>query len=766
MKLPLSLIQSFLPIQMALSQIGEILTLLGIEVDHIQNESPPFAGVVVGEVLSVKRHPDAKNLQIAEVTDGKETVTLVCGASNCRVGIKTAFAKIGAVLKIGRIEKTIIRGVESSGRLCSSSELKLSDDHEGILELPADFKNGTDLIKLLWDPVFELSLTPNLGHCMSALGIARELSAATQIPLHPLNGALTLHPIDKKVEIDDFTLCPRYMCALLERVDAGPSPFALKKALEACGQKSINRLVDTANFIMMKMGQPMHAFDADLLEGDTIRVAPAKTAQKFLGLDGVEREVPAGALLIWDSKKPVAIAGIMGGAETAVSEKTTRILLEAAYFDPVSIRSTSRKMGLRSESSQRFEKGIDPVGIEAALYEACRLIGGQIKGCVDLKKGSFSPKEIAYRASRINHLLGTKLSETEIEEILERLGIHCKSGKAIVPLYRADIAEEIDLVEEVARIYGYNNIEKTIPICTTSQLANDPIFVFENETRRRLAGLGLSEFLTCDLIGQKLAEVSREITPPSMEVLKAAYSKSEEYCTLRTSLLPGLLQVVKGNIAQKNLSIGAFEIGRIHFMQEGKVMEIPMAAILLTGKAELPHWSRKTTDVDFFDLKGIVENIVDGPFKPSSHLAFHPGRQTDICHGDLIVGSLGEVHPSLLEKFDISQRIYYAELNLTQLRKPRKAVKPLPQFPSSERDWTLPLDPKITIDTLFKAIHSSHSPLLEKVELIDLYQPEPTEKKHATFRFTYRDPFKTISFEEVESEHGKMMHHVANLLAK
>jgi phenylalanyl-tRNA synthetase beta chain len=651
--------------------------------------------------------------------------------------------------------------------LCAASELHLSNESDGILELPHEMKNGDDLAHLLWDPVFELSLTPNLGHCMSALGIARELSAALQIPLHQTKVTIKEGHLDQKVVVLDPHLCSRYMCRLIEGVHVGPSPYWLKKVLEACGQKSINNVVDTANFVMFKLGQPLHAFDADLLEGKTIEVGPAKQAQKFACLDGVEREVPAGTLMIFDEKKPIAIAGIMGGANSAVSEKTTRILLEAACFDPISIRNASKKIGLRSESSQRFEKGIDPEGLEAALNEATQLIGGHAKGSVDVKKGSFTPKVIAYRPERINRLLGTELSATEIEEIFKRLQFKTKNNHVEVPLYRTDISEEIDLVEEVARIYGYNNIEKTIPACTTSQIPSDPMFIFENEMRRRLAAQGLFEFLTCDLISPKLAEFSREITPPSMGFLQTTYSKSEEYSVLRTSLLPGLLQVTKGNIDQKNLSISAFEIGRIHFAQNGGVTEIPMGAILLTGKAGISNWSHKTVDVDYFDLKGIVENLLTGTFIPSQHLAFHPGRQADIQMGDLIVGSLGEVHPNLLEKFGITQRVYYAELNLESLLKLKKTqvrVAPLPQFPSSERDWTIPLDLKMPIDQLFQAIHSLPSNLLERVELIDLYHPNLAPKKNATFRFTYRDRLKTISFEEVESEHTKVMEQIAKLL--
>ncbi len=768
MKLPLSLIKSFISLNLPPEKIGEMLTLLGVEVDAITHSKASFAKVVIGEVLSVQKHPDAKTLNIAKVSDGKETFTIVCAAPNCRAGMKTAFAKIGAILTDAdglqrRIEKTAIRGIESSGMLCSSSELGLSSDSDEILDLPEDMETGADAAHLLWDPVFEISLTPNLGHCMSALGIARELSAALQIPLH-LPKVEKLGGKKIPVTVDDFDLCPRYMCCLIEGVKVAPSPFWLKKQLESSGHQSINHVVDSTNYILLKLGQPLHAFDAALIEGEKIQVGTATSLVPFPCLDGVEREAPIGSILISDAKKPIALAGVMGGANTAVSEKTTKVLLEAAYFDPISVRNTSRKIALRTESSQRFEKGVDPNSLGMALYEAARLIGGKVVGFADMKKGPFRKKEVRYRTPRINQILGTQLSETEVEEILGRLEIKASGGKAEIPTYRADLFEEIDLTEEVARIYGYNNIEKRTPYCSISTIPNDSVFVFENEFRKRLVQESLTEFVTCDLISPNLAEIAKEITPASMSFLKTTYSKSEEFTILRTSLLPGLLEVVKGNFAKKNQTIAAFEIGRIHFLQKDTVAEIPLAAILLTGNRNFPHWSQKSVDVDFFALKGIVENLLTGTFTPSNHIAFHPGRQADIHIDDLIVGSLGEVHPRLLEKFDIKKPVYYAELNLMNLLKKKRThfkMTPLPQFPSSERDLTLSLPLKMPIEDVFERIRAAKSPILEHVELIDLYLPEGQEFKNATFRFVYRDLLKTISFEEVEAEHLKMVNNLA-----
>src|SRR3989344_180388 len=773
MKLPLSLIQSFLPpLDFPPVKIGEILTLLGIELDRIAHPQPSFAGVVVGEIRELKKHPDAKHLVIAQVHDGDTTYSVVCADPKCRSKMKVAWAKVGAVLtdKDGmqrRIEKTQIRGIDSFGMLCSGSELQVNSQVDQILELPPDAQLGQDAAALLWDPVFELSLTPNLGHAMSALGVARELSAALQLPLERPEFIIPEKKLSKEIFVRDASLCPSYMCCLIQGITVGPSPFWLSQQLEACGQKSINNVVDITNYIMMKVGQPLHAFDADKLQAKALEVGVLDAQEPLLCLDGTERIIPKGSLVIREGKKPIAIAGIIGGMGTKVTEETTNVLLEAALFDAMSIRSTSRKMALRTESSQRFEKGIDPIGVEQALFEATELLGGKCMGWVDIAPGNFEPKEMRYRESFINQILGIQLSLSEIMEIFKRLGFAPTREVVSIPLYRSDINAEIDLVEEVARIYGYNHIEKRTPQCTISDIPTDPMFRYENELRIKLSGMGLYEFLSCDLMSPRLRDLSREITPEAMHFIQARHAKTEEYSILRTSLLPGLLEIVKKNLAQKNQDLAAFEIGRIHFAQNDQPIELPNLALLLTGKKNPVHWGQKSVDFDFFDLKGIVENLGSFTFTPSGHMSFHPKRQADIHAMDVTLGSIGEVHPAFLEKFDIDQRVFFAELNLSSLfqqeKKTRLVIKPLPQFPASERDWTLPLPLDYAID---RVLQEMQSPLLERVELIDLYIPESLNQKNATFRFIYRDLLKTISFEEVEHEHAKIISTITKLLAK
>ncbi len=788
MKIPLSLIRAYLPLEEPLSSLAETLTLLGIEVDGIENETPRFSGIITGEVLSARPHPEANKLQIAQVFDGKTEWQVVCGAPNCRAGLKTAFAKPGALLydedgKERRIGEATLRGVESHGMLCSAFELGIPGDHDGILELPAEFAPGEDLSRRLWDPIFELSLTPNLGHCMSALGIARELSAAlqqtllhTQVQLKENASSQIEKQFEAKILASD--LCPRYTCRLIEDVKIGPSPFWLQQILLSAGMRPINNAVDATNYILLKTGQPLHAFDAQLIAGKTLSVETKNDTIAFQGLDGIEHQVPPHTLLICDAEKPVALAGILGGYESAVSESSRSILLEAACFDPIAVRKASKYLGIRTDSSQRFEKGTDLYAVADILDEAAQLIveicGGQVaKGRLDIQGAEFEPRMVSLRPERANTLLGLTLSQGEMVEILKRLGCKVLVEKerihAVVPPYRNDLREEIDLVEEIARLYGYNNIERKTPLCTVSDLPHDPLFVFERELRNRMVSLGLQEILNCDLISPSLAQLSPELLYPTSSLIQVLHAKSEEYSVLRPSLLPGMLETIRFNLDQKNSSMSTFEVGRIYLKQEGSFSEIPQLGIALYGKSRPHHWDRKPSDTDFFDLKGVVESLMETlgitcEFSSSNHSSFHPGRQASLTHKETTIGSLGEIHPNVLAKLDIKQRVMFAEINLSHLMhlcKKTRSMEPLAQYPATERDWTINLPQELHCSKLFDAIRSFQSPIFEKAELIDLYLFEEEAKRNATLRFTYRDPLKTISFEEAEAVHEKLMAHVS-----
>ncbi len=643
------------------------------------------------------------------------------------------------------------------------------------------------------DPIFEISLTPNLGHCMSILGIARELSALLNIKLKKTSFALqekdpsSIHQM-VHVEIQDKDQCIRYACRAVKNVSLGPSPDWLKHRLESCGIRSINNLVDVGNYVMLETGQPLHVFDYASIEGEKIIVASDTPYKSLTTLDEKTREIPQGVLLICDPKKPLAFAGVMGGLESAVSEKTRDVLIESALFTPQAVRKTSKRLNLRSESSGRFEKGVDPEGIRFALDRAAVLLqeiaGGTIvKGVADVGMREFHPKQLRLRIERANQLLGTELSANEIVALFHRLQMKIGAeGKEFldvtVPSYRNDILSEIDLIEEIGRVYGYNHIPQHASRHVSSTLSNAPIFEFENEIKNLLTNEGLQEFLTCDLISPQLAEIALEVGESEKTLIHVLQPSSIDQSILRSSLLPGMLQAIKFNIDHQNNDINVFEVGRIHFKDREHYIgyiEQSMAAIAMTGKRTPYHWDPKPREIDFFDLKGTIENVCASlkiqnlDFEPSHFHHFHPHRQARIKIGNMVLGVIGEVHPEHIQTLDIGQRVLFAEINLhdlLQLKVKHWQVSESPAYPGSERDWTLTLKEDVPIENVFKAVNAIHAPLLEKMTLLDLYKSKQigTDRKNATFRFFYRDRQKTISIERVEQEHAKVTREVREKL--
>ena len=792
MKVPLSWLKEFLPISLSVQEIAEKLTLLGIEVENIEGLSLPFEGVVVGQVLSTTRHPNADRLQVAQVTDGTQEFQVVCGAPNCRPGLVVAFAKIGASLtgaenKIGKIKKSKIRDVESQGMLCSAAELGFSQESDGIIELSTDLTLGSDLALFYSDPIFDISLTPNLGHCLSILGIARELGAALGIKAKRPDFCIqkTEGPSLSKrlsVSIESRELCPRYAARSVQNIKVGPSPAWVVKKLEACGIRSLNNVIDVSNLVMLELGQPLHIFDADKITESTLIISGKTEHSSLRTLDSKDRVIPPHALVVCDSKNPLAFAGIMGGLSSAVTSFTKHVIIEAALFNPSSIRKTSRTLDLRSDSSYRFERGIDPNGIPLALDRACFLLqelaGGEIvQGMIDVKEKEFLPKEIVCRASRVNSFLGTQLSLNEMVSLLERLemDINVSSQEEMhvtVPTYRTDIQIEVDLIEEIAKVFGYNNLPKKAPHYSSSSILDTPLYLFEKEAQKYLLQEGLQECMTCDLISPLLAKLTMEKGLSEDATIAVLHPRSFDQSVLRTSLLPGLLQVVKLNANHQVDDISLFEIGKVHFKEGNEFKEQPCVGIILTGKKSPLHWDVKPKEVDFFDLKGIAENLLKGLghagalFEPSHFHTLHPGRQAQLRVGKQIIGVIGEVHPGILESVGLDKKVLFGELNLPDVlatRKKDKKCQKLPSFPGSERDWTLTLKHEAPLAKVFEAIEKSKARFLERYALIDLFTGEKlgVDRKNATLRFIYRDQEKTLSFEEVEVAHKKLIDEVS-----
>jgi phenylalanyl-tRNA synthetase beta chain len=755
MRIPLSWLQEFVQVDLSAEEIGEVLTSLGLEVDSVEPLPLPFQGVIIGEVIEAVPHPEAERLQVATVNDGVEQHQVVCGAPNCRKGLKSAFAPVGAVLHTGekpfKIKRAKLRGVESQGMLCSGAELGLGDDHEGIIELEGEA--GTPLEALYGDTIFEISLTPNLGHCFSVLGVARELAAKTGAEVRmPSCRVESAGKGVLPIELEAPELCPLYSYRLIRGVKVAPSSPEVQKRLEACGLRPRNNVVDVTNLVMQELGQPLHAFDAAKLE-EKVLVRASKEGEKLTTLDGVERSLPSDVPVICDGRGIVAIGGVMGGANSEVGEETVDVLLESAHFAPAAVRRASSRLDLKSDASRRFERGCDPAGVERALDRAASLIGGAVSERV--VAGSLpAPRRAQVRIDRVNQLLGSELSLGEVKGILERLEFQPKEMDGTldvgIPSYRFDVTSEIDLVEEVARLHGYDRLQGEALRFSVGDLRDAPEYLFEQQTKKRCVGLGLQELMTVNLI-------SPEQAGPFGGGVPLTNPSSEELSILRPSLLPGLLQVTKYNRDRGVDSLAGFEVGRVHSRSADHLVERPKLGIILYGKRP-PHFDEPEKDLDFLDLKGIVEVLVPGATFEKSSLEFlHPGRQASI--GEL--GWLGELHPSQLSG------ALYAEIDLfllSRVAEERRVVAPSP-YPGSDRDWTLTVREEVPVQTILDAACAK---LLQKVSLTAIYRSDTIGEgwKNVTFRFRYRDDRKTIAAQTVEKEHARVVKMVSDQLGE
>lgn len=795
MKISLSWLKEYIDIDISPAELADALTMAGLEVDCWEQVKPSFEGVVVAEVLEVSPHPNADKLCQATVTDGENQYHIVCGAPNCRKGLITALAKTGAQLQdtdgnTFKIKKSKLRGVESEGMLCAGDELNISEDDSGILEITG-LKVGTDLAQLFSDTIFEISLTPNLSYCNSVIGVARELSAILDKPLkYPqveISDNLGEHVGDTtSVTIENFQDCPRYTCRVIKDVSMTSSPLWLQQRLISADIRPINNIVDITNYVLLEYGHPLHAFDYDTLSNHQIIVKNAHDDMKFTTLDDQERSLYDDTLMICDGEKPIAIGGVMGGANTEINATTKNVLLESAYFAPSSIRRTSKKLSLSTDSSHIFERGTDPNNIVKALDRAASLIqqlgnGKVAEGIIDVKEGTFTEKIITCRLSRVNKILGSQISISEVEAIFKRLnfGVEYQNQDTLsvhVPTYRVDIGLEIDLIEEVARIYGYNDLPKKQPMYKSCDLATAQIHTFENTIRDYLLREGLQEFVSCDLISPKAAQLVNASFTTSEKLVIVKNPKSAEQSTLRPSLLPSLLQIAKNNQDHNNHDVMGFEIGHVYFQDDDEYKEYPMVAVVLAGKNIPQNWKDKPREVDFFDLKGIIENLFSGmaiqevSFETSQFDNFHPGRQASIMVNDLRVGILGEIHPSTNKAMGIDGRVFFAELNLQDLFNVKKATKKIsspPTFPGSERDWTISISKNLAVQEILNLIKETPSSLLESASLIDVYEGDKVAQnyRNVTFHFAYRDKNKTISFEEVEAEHNMIVDKITKTFA-
>jgi len=777
MKVSYKWLQEYIDFDYTPEELAAKLTMAGLEVDDVVYQDEGLENVVIGEILEIKEHPNADKLSICQVDLGTTKEEIVCGAKNMEEGDKVPTAPVGTTLPNGmEIDEVELRGVKSRGMLCSADELGLQEERaEGLMILDSNLETGSQFAKALEldDIIFELDLTPNYSDCLSMIGVAREVAAMTgnQLQLPEVEYSATGPEVKEltSIEVEDEDLCPRYTVRVIKDVKVKESPLWLQRRLKAAGIRPINNIVDITNYILMEFGQPLHAFDYDQLTENRIVVRRAKSGEKLLTLDDEERELDEDMLVIADAQEPICVAGVMGGANSEVTERTTNILLESANFDPISIRQTAKKLGLHSESSHRFERGVDVNSTDLASQRAIKLIldlaGGEVaKGVIDLYPNPVEPLELNLNVNRINRLLGTDIGEDEMIELLTNLEFEVEKENdnliVKVPTFRGDISREADLVEEIARMYGYDQIEPVLasgPILQGKKTWQQSL---EDKTLNLLTGLGLTEVKTFSFTSQTIFD---EIKLPEdsdlRDTVKLNNPLSSEHEVMRTTLLPNLLEVLNRNISRNVDEVKIFELGRTFTPQEG---ELPEERLLLSGalmeKNENEIWDLDASN--FFALKGVIEeyftalNIEDYEFNNSEHPSLHPGRTAIIKVKGEEVGILGEVHPDLIDNYDLLPRTVLFELEFEIIVKHANddlVYSELPKYPASTRDIALVVDVEVTSQELENIINEVAGDLLETIELFDLYQGKQVEAgtKSLAYSLTYRAPDRTLTDDEI-----------------
>ncbi|HET9084729.1 MAG TPA: phenylalanine--tRNA ligase subunit beta [Candidatus Limnocylindrales bacterium] len=809
MKVPLSWLRDYVDVELTPEQLAERLTLLGMEVKGIERWGSDWQNVVVGELLEVRKHPNADRLSLTKVTTGDgATLEIVCGATNIAAGQRVPVALPGAVLPGGRrIERTEKMGVVSNGMLCSGEELNLTSDADGILILPPETPLGIALTDLYGDVVLDVDVKPNRGDALSLVGLAREVSAVTGAPVRfpetepPESGP----PIGDKlrVDVEEPSLCTRFVGRWVGGVAVGPSPDVVQMRLLAAGQRPVSNVVDVSNYVMLELGKPIHTFDAAAVTDGRIIVRLAREGERLETLDHVVRELTPDTLIIADPNGPIGIAGVMGGADSEISAATTDVVIESAIFDPVSIRRTAFRYGLRSEASLRFEKGQEHRLAKLGADRTARLIaewaGGQVAvGAVDTNPSEPAPGRVAFRPSRVDRLIGTASSTQDQAEILGRVGIAVDAAPpgtrvlvatapqpldvdpgdtetliATIPTWRRDLVIEADIAEEVARVRGYDTVPTILPDTPMPPYRPSPLEI-RDHVRDALAGAGLAEAVTFALVSPQMAErfgpVQDAVVPgegePGGRIVTVTNPLSTQHSVMRQSLIGSLLEVVSTNTRLGRPDVAIFEIGKGYGATEDgdSTHEWWRLGLALTGSAEVPTWDRPARPFDLDDAKGSIELIAEtlGYERPtysavSDDPNLHPGRTARVTAGDQIAGRVGEVHPTVIDDLDVrAERVLVAELAIAGLSGGQPStprVTSPSRHPIVERDLAVIVAEATRAAEVEASIRARAGALLRDITLFDIYRGRPLgdDEKSLAYRLAFAADDRTLVESEVDA---------------
>lgn len=770
-------------------ELAELITKSGIEVDGIQYlVSEKSENVVVGYVEECEKHPDADKLNICQVDVGTEKLQIICGAANVAKGQKVVVAKPGAVLPGNfKIKLVKLRGIESNGMICSLKELGVAEEHvlpvysEGIIELPADAVVGesvTDLLNLD-DAILEFDLTPNRADALNYMGVAYEVGAILdkEITLPNPEVETTEENVADYVRVasEDTALCSYYGAFIVKDVKVGPSPLWMQNYLIASGIRPISNVVDITNFVLLEYGQPLHAFDYDLLGTKEIIVRRAKQDEELVTLDGKTRVLHDDLLVITNGKEAVALAGVMGGANTEVNDATTTILLEAAHFDGQAVRRAVQHTGLRSEASTRFEKGVDPARVREAGLRACELLvtyaGGKlVDDAAVFDELDVSEKTVAMNLGNINKRLGTALTHADIADILRKLRfefvVDGDNYSVTIPTRRGDIAIFEDMLEEVARMYGYDNLPYTLPENAAQPGRLTETQLLKRNVKKYLESAGLSEAITYSLT--KAEDATKFVAPALSDTklypVKLAMPMSEDHGYLRQSLIPELLKCVTHNVARRQANVGLYEIGSVFLSEEAEITTQPREharlAAVLTGTWIDHKWKNEKVAVDFYVAKGIVEGLfaylnIDITFEQAKLADMHPGRAATVSVGDKVIGYVGQIHPLVAKEHDLKETFVF-DLNMDyifDLKRVALGFTTIPKHPANTRDIAFVVEQTVTAGDIKQAIEEAGAPLIKQVEAFDVYVGENVadNEKSIAFNLQFQDAERTLTDEEVDA---------------